>query len=75
MALSKCVKCNSMKFEHKIAEPAGSRFKLAFIQCAACGGVVGVMDYYNIGAQITGLEKRLERIEAVLAQVEARRPY
>jgi hypothetical protein len=31
-------------------EPSGSRFKYMYHQCANCGGVVGVTEYFNVGA-------------------------
>jgi hypothetical protein len=52
MAISNCVKCGNHFFEMKEAEPATSNFKVQLIQCSSCGGVVGVMDYYNIGQLI-----------------------
>lgn len=62
MAYSTCVKCGSNRFEIRENTPAGSNYKLMFIQCSSCGGVVGVMDYYNIGAKIEELEKRIKNI-------------
>jgi predicted nucleic-acid-binding Zn-ribbon protein len=60
MALSStCVKCGSTSFETKEASPNGSNFKLIFVQCASCGGVVGVTEYFNIGAKIEALAKKL----------------
>ena len=46
MAISKCPRCEGTRFEMKEANVKDSRFKLTFVQCAACGTVVGVMDYY-----------------------------
>ncbi|MGA2553267.1 MAG: hypothetical protein ABSF20_00605 [Smithella sp.] len=59
MATSTCIKCGNTRFEIKIVEPNGSSFKLTFIQCASCGGVVGVMDFFNIGQLIHNLAKKL----------------
>jgi hypothetical protein len=59
MASSTCVKCGSTRFEIKENSPTGSRFKVMFVQCIACGGVVGIMDYYNIGQLIKDLAKKL----------------
>ncbi len=60
MALSStCVKCGSTSFEVKLVTPAGSNFKLNFVQCSLCGGVVGVLDFYNIGGLIQTLAKKL----------------
>jgi excinuclease UvrABC ATPase subunit len=60
MAYSNCVKCNNSSFEMVEASPSKSNFKLMFIQCARCGGVVGVVDYYNIGNLIYKLAKKLK---------------
>jgi hypothetical protein len=59
MARSTCVKCGNGKFETMQHSPSGSRFKLVFIQCSSCGGVVGVVDFYNIGDRLTELGKKL----------------
>lgn len=52
MAMSTCVKCGGHRFEVKENEPTGAMFKLLFIQCSGCGGVVGVTEYFNIGATL-----------------------
>jgi len=60
MALSStCMKCGSTSFESKTVTPHGSNFKLNFIQCSSCGGVVGVMDYFNIGGMLQSLARKL----------------
>lgn len=60
MALtSTCVKCGGTSFEAKLIEPGGYKFKVTFIQCSSCGGVVGVLDYYNIGQVLKGIAKKL----------------
>jgi len=50
MAISKCGSCQGTRFELKEAGPAGAQFKINFIQCSACGVVVGVTDYFNVPA-------------------------
>jgi hypothetical protein len=60
MATSTCVKCGGSQFETKEATPKGSSFKLVFVQCAGCGGVVGVMDFYNIGQEMQEIKKALK---------------
>lgn len=47
MAQSTCIKCGSNTFEMVEREPRKSAIKCNFVQCADCGGVVGVVDYYN----------------------------
>lgn len=59
MATSKCVKCDSTRFEIKQANISGSNFILYFIQCASCGGVVGVVEAENIGAKLTKIARKL----------------
>jgi excinuclease UvrABC ATPase subunit len=59
MAYSRCIKCDGSSFEIVENSPRGSAFKLMFVQCSSCGGVVGVLDYYNIGARLTELAKKL----------------
>lgn len=59
MALSTCPKCNSHSFEMVEQEIKGSKFKLMFVQCVMCGAVVGVTDFWNIGALVRKLAKAL----------------
>lgn len=56
MALqSKCPKCENTSFETVIREPKNSNYKLLFTQCSACGCVVGVTEYFNIGVLVKKL--------------------
>jgi uncharacterized Zn finger protein len=64
MAYSKCPKCDSSQFEVKENSPTYSNFKLLFVQCSNCGAVVGTMDYYNIGARLSELEKKVDRLKS-----------
>jgi hypothetical protein len=51
MAISTCIKCEGTRFELKEAPSmGGTNYKYQLVQCAKCGGVVGVLDYFNIGA-------------------------
>jgi Fe2+ or Zn2+ uptake regulation protein len=59
MAMSTCPKCDSHKFEMKGAEPDGSKFKVMFIQCASCGAVIGITDYYNIPSLLAKIAKKM----------------
>jgi len=59
MAVSKCAKCDNTVFEMIEKEPVGSEFKVMFIQCARCGTVVGIHDYYNIGAMLNNIKKHM----------------
>lgn len=60
MAWSTCVKCGGTSFEIVETEPSGSNYKLLFVQCSSCGGVIGVLDWYNIGARTFELEKKID---------------
>lgn len=59
MAVSKCVKCDNTFFEMKEARIAGSNFKMMFVQCSKCGGVVGVTEFTNTGATLHNIAKKL----------------
>lgn len=64
MAYSKYPKCDSTSFEVKENSPRHSNFKLLFVQCSSCGTVVGTMDYYNIGARLSEIEKKINNISS-----------
>ncbi len=57
MAHSTCIKCGGTRFEMVEVEPAASKYKMMFIQCSSCGGVVGVTDYYNVGTLVHKIAK------------------
>ncbi len=59
MAISTCTKCDNTSFEVKEVEPRNSNFILNFVQCTNCGGVIGVIDFDNIGTIIHQLDKKL----------------
>jgi hypothetical protein len=48
-----------MLFEIKEAKIAGSNFRMNFVQCAKCGGVVGVTEFANTGAMLQNISKKL----------------
>ena len=41
------------------AKPKESRYKLMFIQCASCGAVVGVTEYWNIPTLLGNIARHL----------------
>ncbi|HUJ61820.1 MAG TPA: hypothetical protein VLX92_25120 [Kofleriaceae bacterium] len=51
--------CNSNAFEVHEFKPSSSNFRMQSVQCARCGTVVGVMDYYNIGSLLGQIAKKL----------------
>lgn len=61
-----CVKCGNTAFELVESSPLGSNFKFLFLQCSNCGGVAGVLDYFNIGSLLTEQSKLLRKIAEVL---------
>ena len=54
-----CPKCDNHTFRMAEIEPLGSNFKLNAVVCAACGTIVGVLEYYNNGQLIHDLAKKL----------------
>ncbi len=58
MAVSTCVKCGEQdQFEVVLKDSiTGTTYKLAFVQCVRCGGVVGALDYYNISQRLEDME-------------------
>jgi len=59
MATSSCPKCGGHSFEMKNAVLTNSTCKLMFVQCAHCGTVIGVVDYYDSGELIRHLASKL----------------
>jgi len=62
MAASACVKCGSTSFELKETVLVGSPWRLYFVQCSQCGGVVGVLDDQNIGGMLRQRNEALRQI-------------
>lgn len=59
MAASTCIRCGHDAFEMIESAIAGLRFKRDFLQCARCGGVVGVIEADNLNARLDAIEERL----------------
>ncbi|PIB67745.1 hypothetical protein AOA62_06250 [Pseudomonas sp. 2995-3] len=59
MAQSRCIKCDGTAFEIKEAKIAGSNFRMNFVQCAKCGGVVGVTEFANTTAMLNNISRKL----------------
>lgn len=67
MAQSTCVKCGSSSFE--LIEPRNinhAAYRLYFIQCSSCGGVVGVQEFNNLTTMLTRQNAALKRIAAAV---------
>lgn len=66
MASSTCVRCGGTSFEVVKLVPKESKFILLSVQCESCGGVAGVMDYYNLGDLLMMIRADLKRLEGLL---------
>jgi translation initiation factor 2 beta subunit (eIF-2beta)/eIF-5 len=62
MALSTCVKCGGQSFEVVEGNVVGANFRLWFIQCSRCGGVVGVQEYLNVSAMVGDVREKVDRL-------------
>ena len=62
MATSTCLKCGHTAFEMAESAISGLRFKRDFLQCAMCGGVVGVIEADNLNARLDAIEERLKKL-------------
>lgn len=62
MAKSTCIKCGKSSFESMEIEPAKSNYKMYAIQCASCGGVVGIVPFMNTSAMLIEQNKAIEAI-------------
>ena len=47
-----CIKCGCNVFEIEPYTPSGTTIKLNFVQCAECGGVVGVLEQFSISGML-----------------------
>lgn len=70
MLFSACPRCQHRFFEVREESPSGSNFKLNFVQCASCASVVGVLDYFNIGAMLEKQEAVLDGHAQALQQID-----
>ena len=68
--LSTCAKCDGHLFELSQQEPAGSKFKIQFVQCSKCGSPIGAMEYFNSGAKLENLEKQVIQLGGRLNDIQ-----
>ena len=73
MAQSTCMKCGGTDFELKDITPEKGGHRYRAVQCAHCGGVIGLVEYEHTGGflrsierQVVALEKRLKDISRKL---------
>lgn len=60
MAKSKCPHCQHEAFELvEHDDVKDSKFKIMFIQCVACGTVVGTTDFFNVPSLLEKLANKL----------------
>lgn len=59
MATATCIKCSGTSFEVKEHSPKSSNYKLMFVQCTSCGGVVGVTDYFHTATLLERIAKKI----------------
>lgn len=71
MAISSCPKCTGHSFEIVEQTPNKANFIHLFIQCAACGTVVGTTTFFDAGQLSSQNQQILEKLEARIANVEA----
>jgi hypothetical protein len=64
MAESTCLKCGGHSFEKVEDMPSNSEVAIHYIQCADCGGVVGVMDFYSVSELLAEQNKVLMAMAA-----------
>ncbi|NJO70192.1 MAG: hypothetical protein HC830_13730 [Bacteroidetes bacterium] len=57
---SKCPKCENTAFEVINETPVNSNYELIFVRCVHCQTLVGVIDYYNVGALVKKLAAKLK---------------
>lgn len=64
MALSSCPKCHKTEFDLAEKQLRGNGYttKVLFVQCASCGAVIGVLDYFNATHILREIEAKLDRI-------------
>lgn len=67
---SNCAKCNGSSFKVVTQEPAGSNYKLNFVQCAGCNAPIGVLDFYNTGNQLDDQKKAIGALSSRLSNIE-----
>jgi uncharacterized Zn finger protein len=68
MATSTCAKCGGHSFERALLTPIGEERKLAIIQCANCGTVIGALDPAS-STLIEGLQKQIAAIDTGLVRI------
>jgi uncharacterized Zn finger protein len=81
MAISRCPKCGGQSFEAVVKIPIGSPRRVMFVQCSACGAVVGIQEPENSGRVKKPIEPAshseepprwsMKRLDSIKAEVNA----
>jgi hypothetical protein len=66
VAVSTCAKCGGHTFERALITPLGEQRTAPVLQCAGCGGVIGMLDSH---LTIEGLRKEIAHIDAGLVRI------
>ncbi len=66
---TQCLKCSGTSFEVALLEPKGANYKVYAVQCSVCGTSIGVLEYFNSGALLGRLEKRISSLESSLSDI------
>jgi predicted nucleic-acid-binding Zn-ribbon protein len=69
MSSTNCPKCGHSTFKTQEITPRGSNFKFLSVQCTSCNSPIGLLDYYNTGAQLIAQEKQIKDIQSQLAVI------
>lgn len=75
MAISACARCQNQSFELQEVKISGAKPSAMFVQCAACGAPVGLVDSHAAALlqeqdlRIKGLQKQVAALEASVAHI------
>lgn len=70
MAVSTCHRCDGQAFESVVHLLESSQ--VVFVQCSACGCIVGVTEFLNLGAALVQLRANVADNAAALAELKRR---
>ncbi len=57
--MTQCGFCKNTNFEIAEHSPKSANYKSMFVQCTSCNAPAGVLEYYNNGAKIETLDKKV----------------
>jgi hypothetical protein len=62
MALSTCIKCVSHTFELVDFESRRSNYKINSAQSTNCGGIAGILEFYDTGVLLNRQDEAIKKI-------------